>query len=531
MNDLIKKKNIILNDYSKNKLFVTLHSSLINFYRNDVKIQPQNFSPNIFLDEIYNSIAKPKPILQQFEVKLIEDYNIMFREIIYDENLNAFEFLKDNLFKQFNINTINNLNIISNDTIFEELTTASLIYNTDYNFNFNLRSNKYNIFSFVEKYKEIILHIFKDSLLSQFYFINTVERLPKYKNLFELIKIIQKDINLTRNRKEVLDIYLEEYENCPFSSNDLLNYIYILRKFPLFRYLMQNYLIQNYEFKDPMEYLDEEFEFKIFSSITFSNVSFTVHNFKMLLNQNYSIKNYFFNFKSLGVNEDFLSDLNLRFINYIQLDLKEAYGIKINHNLISLDEIVVCKKLFIIDDDEIYNNFELISTIFFYYCILNKIDIPLLSLEETQTMCTNFFLNLFIIYSQILRLETVVTKDNFLWVYETYFHNLTNKLPFYDSKEAKLKSVIILFSIMFFKDSDRYKNFQYDISMLSNIINFFHTFSTNYKDLYPLIVFLSCSNPNLKIVIANKNRDDVLNFLIDEYDRLIPNPTQIYVHN
>lgn len=529
MNNLIKKKNIILNDYSKNKLFVTLHSSLINFYNNVVKVQAQNLSTNLFLDEIYATIAQPKPILNQTEVDIIENYNVLFREIINDDNLNAFDFLKDNLFKQFNINTINNLNIISNDTIFEELSTVSLIYNTDYNFNFNLRSNKYNIFSFVEKYKEIILHIFKDSLLTQFYFINAVKRLPKYKNLFELIKIIQNDINLTRNRKEILDIYLEEYENCPFSSNDLLNYIYILRKFPLFRYLMQNYLIQNYEFKDPIKYLDEKFEFKIFSSITLSNVSFTVHNFKMLLNQNYSIKNYFFNFKSLKVDEDFVSDLKLRFRNYINLNRQADYGIKINNNLISLDEIVVCKKLFIIDDEN--DNFELISTIFFYYCILNKIDIPLLSLEETQTMCTNFFLNLFIIYSQILQLETIITNKNYLWVYTTYFQKLTNNLPFYDSKETKLKSIIIFFSIIFFKDLSRYKNFQYDISMLSNIINFFHTFSTNYKDLYPLIVFLSCSNPNLKIVIANKNRDDVLNFLIDEYDRLIPNPTQIYAHN
>lgn len=61
-------------------------------------------------------------------------------------------------------------------------------------------------------------------------------------------KLLSDLLNEIRNKDDplqVIDIYISEYMNVPKSSNDIVNFIYFIRRFPLIRYLLNRYLYEH----------------------------------------------------------------------------------------------------------------------------------------------------------------------------------------------------------------------------------------------------------------------------------------------
>lgn len=181
-----------------------------------------------------------------FKFNNIYDFSASFQENIksfqnhYSEKFNKIKDLPILKLTSSNIN-------VSLDII------RSNIFDINFsNYNSSLTFDNYQLKDVIKTYKWIIDKVTSPITSIIYLFNNKTNNLsPEYTNRQnnKLISDLLNEIKPENDFLEILDIYISEYMNVPKSSNNIINFIYFIRRFPLIRFLLNKYLYENeYEY-------------------------------------------------------------------------------------------------------------------------------------------------------------------------------------------------------------------------------------------------------------------------------------------
>lgn len=384
-------------------------------------------------------------------------------------------------------------------------------YNQDVNLNFK----NYSMYNILNEYKLIIQKMVQKIKLDQFSF-NPDLLFDTPNTLNKLLEIRKENAYISDG---LIDVYLKDIENAPESTNDLCNYIYIIRKFPLFRILINNYLnvnendIYSIIVENELDIIDDDSEILLPILFGFSDDEKIIHNVFSLF-KDYSLKDFFYIIQPIDI------DINTLYNAYEEIDINQ-FGINIDNGSINIRKLI--DNLYSLPEFDIY-----LSLTFFF--TMNGVSSDILrkiSKENLDIIISTFFVNLYTIFV-VLRLyefniqdmkrlfqdaprsgmnpEGSILPELLLYIHLSYFTFS------YDPNN-------LLFTVIE-RNINLLKHFFYIIQYTKNIL----------PNLFPLIIFLSCSNKNLKFIYEYKN-NNLLDFMNEYYDIIYENAKKIIIKN
>jgi hypothetical protein len=384
-----------------------------------------------------------------------------------------------------------------------------------YDQSINLNFKNYSMYNLLEKYKEIIHNIMKKISMNQFSFnVNLLSNISY--NVIDILNTKKINTDTASNEEDskvaLIDIYLKDFENTPESKNDLCNYIYFLRKFPMFRKLLNHYLYTN----EPEIYsIIEQNKLDINSDMVFLPILFKytdnekiIYNVNTLFKQDYSLNDFLINIDTIDINiENLLKVYNN--INFYE------YGI-VDDELINIE--VLSNKIY---NMEYYDIYTMISL----YFKVNNVDILMLnyiSLENFNILISMFLINLYIIYDYLNLKEKEISDMLLIYKNSSYNNFDLTELLFY---------IHLSYYVFHFDANQVYiKIIDSNINLIKHYLYIIQYSKNTLQDMYPLIIFLSCSNKQIKFIYEYKAENNyILEFLNEYYDIVFDNRDKIVI--
>lgn len=381
-----------------------------------------------------------------------------------------------------------------------------------YNQNINLNFKNYSMYDLINKYKETISNMLENIKIPQYSFnIDFLNKeIPDKISVAEILKIRQ---NNTGSKYSLIDLYLKEIENAPDSHNDLINYIYFLRKFPLFKFLFNNYLKNNEEeiyskiLDNNLDTLTDNSYF--FPSLfLFSENEKTLHNIYNLFKQKYSMNDFFYKIQYVEINKGNIYSLyqNTDFIQYGYNEDNNFIDIKILNNELKNSQ----------------NDFNIAIVLFLKLNNISLENINRISNQDLNIIISNFFIKLFMIY-EYLNLNQFNSLDELLIIYDD-----DTSFDIYNPKQFILLNVLYYIHISYyvFKNNYLYNIINSDLNLLKQFFYIIQYFKNTLPNMFPILLFFACSNKNIKFIYEYKN-NNILDFFNDYYDILFENTQKV----
>lgn len=381
-----------------------------------------------------------------------------------------------------------------------------------YNQNINLNFKNYSMYDLINKYKETISNMLENIKIPQYSFnIDFLNKeIPDKISVAEILKIRQ---NNTGSKYSLIDLYLKEIENAPDSHNDLINYIYFLRKFPLFKFLFNNYLKNNEEeiyskiLNNNLDTLTDNSYF--FPSLfLFSENEKTLHNIYNLFKQKYSMNDFFYKIQYVEINKGNIYSLyqNTDFIQYGYNEDNNFIDIKILNNELKNSQ----------------NDFNIAIVLFLKLNNISLENINRISNQDLNIIISNFFIKLFMIY-EYLNLNQFNSLDELLIIYDD-----DTSFDIYNPKQFILLNVLYYIHISYyvFKNNYLYNIINSDLNLLKQFFYIIQYFKNTLPNMFPILLFFACSNKNIKFIYEYKN-NNILDFFNDYYDILFENTQKV----
>lgn len=383
-----------------------------------------------------------------------------------------------------------------------------------YNQNINLNFKNYSMYDLINKYKETIDNMLQNIKIAQYSFnidfLN--EEIPDKISVSEMLKIRQ---NNTGSKYSLIDLYLKEIENAPDSHNDLINYIYFLRKFPLFKILLNDYLKKNEEetynkiINNNLDIFDDNSYF--FPSLfLFTENEKTLHNIYNLFKQKYSMNDFFYKIQYMEINKGNIYSVykNTDFIEYGYNEDNNFIDIKILNNELKNTR----------------NDFNIAIVLFLKLNNISLENINKISSQDLNIIISNFFIKLFMIY-EYLNLNQFNSLDELLIIYD-------DDTPFdiYNPKQFILLNVLYYIHISYyvFKNNYLYNIINSDLNLLKQFFYIIQYYKNTLPNMFPVLLFFTCSNKNIKFIYEYKD-NNILDFFNDYYDIIFENTQKVVV--
>lgn len=383
-----------------------------------------------------------------------------------------------------------------------------------YNQNINLNFKNYSMYDLINKYKETIDNMLQNIKIAQYSFnidfLN--EEIPDKISVSEMLKIRQ---NNTGSKYSLIDLYLKEIENAPDSHNDLINYIYFLRKFPLFKILLNDYLKKNEEetynkiINNNLDIFDDNSYF--FPSLfLFTENEKTLHNIYNLFKQKYSMNDFFYKIQYMEIDKGNLYSVykNTDFIEYGYNEDNNFIDIKILNNELKNTR----------------NDFNIAIVLFLKLNNISLENINKISTQDLNIIISNFFIKLFMIY-EYLNLNQFNSLEELLIIYD-------DDTPFdiYNPKQFILLNVLYYIHISYyvFKNNYLYNIINSDLNLLKQFFYIIQYYKNTLPNMFPVLLFFTCSNKNIKFIYEYKD-NNILDFFNDYYDIIFENTQKVVV--
>lgn len=383
-----------------------------------------------------------------------------------------------------------------------------------YNQNINLNFKNYSMYDLINKYKETIDNMLQNIKIAQYSFnidfLN--EEIPDKISVSEMLKIRQ---NNTGSKYSLIDLYLKEIENAPDSHNDLINYIYFLRKFPLFKILLNDYLKKNEEetynkiINNNLDIFDDNSYF--FPSLfLFTENEKTLHNIYNLFKQKYSMNDFFYKIQYMEIDKGNLYSVykNTDFIEYGYNEDNNFIDIKILNNELKNTR----------------NDFNIAIVLFLKLNNISLENINKISTQDLNIIISNFFIKLFMIY-EYLNLNQYNSLEELLIIYD-------DDTPFdiYNPKQFILLNVLYYIHISYyvFKNNYLYNIINSDLNLLKQFFYIIQYYKNTLPNMFPVLLFFTCSNKNIKFIYEYKD-NNILDFFNDYYDIIFENTQKVVV--
>lgn len=385
-----------------------------------------------------------------------------------------------------------------------------------YNQNINLNFKNYPMYNLLDKYIDIIQQMTKNININQFGFnkdLLTPDGIPTKVN--ELLNIRK---NNTDSNLALIDIFLKDIKNTPESQNDLYNYIYILRKFPMFRLILNHYLNKNesdiYKIisENNLE-IESETELLLPLLFNFSDHEKILQNITNLFKKDYCLNDFFYMIDTYDI------DVDLLIKTYNDIDF-QTYGFNSIDIFVNLDALI--------NNFLTTTNYDIYKVLSLYFKI-NSVEINLIkeiSTENLNILISTFFMNLYIIYDY-LNLNQFSNINELIEIYKDTSNDTLGINP-----ENILTDLLfyIYLSYYVFKDqlNDIYRIITGNINLLKHFFYIIQYSKNTLPTIFPLIIFLSCSSRRIKVIYEYKN-NYILEFLNDYYDIIFKESQKIMI--
>lgn len=379
-----------------------------------------------------------------------------------------------------------------------------------YDQNINLNFKNYTMYTLLEKYNNIIQKMMKTINFNQYSF--NKDLLSNTPNT--IIELLQNRKYNTDSNLALIDIYLKDMENVPESENDLYNYIYILRKFPMFKNILNYYLEEN----EPELYsiisqnsleIDSNNDIFLPFIFDFSDNEKIIKNVNNLFKKNYYLNDFFYIIKSFNIQLDSLISAYNE-INFQEYGFSGEYFTNIE---------ILIEKFINTEAFDIY-------IIFALYLKINYVDITTLndiSIENLHILLSIFLVNLYVIYDYLNLNE--YTSNGILEVYADI------PVENYDYQNTILTELLFYIHISYYvfkSNSIIYNTIDNNINLLKHFLYIIRYSKNILPETFPLIFFLSCSNKNIKFIYEYKD-NNILDFLNEYYDIIYENAEKIVI--
>ncbi|AKS26344.1 hypothetical protein DLEV_053 [Diachasmimorpha longicaudata entomopoxvirus] len=395
-------------------------------------------------------------------------------------------------------------------------TQPSNINNVNANANVNQRRQenelyhfpKYHISQVISKYRGLLKRLndpLTETELAQLFV--DFARSMGIDNLTTYIK----QQNVVYNRQEIVfDVFLELFYNAPISNDQLINYIYFLRKFDLFKNIFTKWFQSsqiNMEDIETRAMVDVSENDNIFNIET--HLPITSANYTLLLNQIPNMHNYVFNMPFIEWQNE---TINLREYGFTENTSRWPYVLS---NL----------PLFYEKNWNAANTNDLLN-------ILIRISYPLDIIHTnpgvSRVCLSNVLLQLFFL-NKYLKLNEINSLDYFKEKFDVPSRpGLTGQT---EGNLHKMSFVpYMLLSYLLFRGDNNalYKKIDTIVTRFASYLYLVTTFKTTNNPLLPLFFFLEFSDSNT-IVLSKYTKLDhpFLLELIDLYQKYYPGDKKI----
>lgn len=491
---------------------------------------------NDFLKNNYNnvydfkninfSILTDLPIFKKNNIQTIKEKK-QFLNINTEFN-SLFDYKKDYLtIKSFNINfsldifsdvffinnifyVINNLNEKKVDLVFKNFTSLELI----------------------EQYKKLLDEIFKTRDLKDFNFdIRSIQDLEIENKTYKIVNVLKKKIKDDENesKKKIFDLYLKDYKNVPESDHNIFNFIFFLRKFPVFNNLILEYFKENepeyFERLSMIENIQKKNKDKE------SSIEDVIEDY-----DNNTMFDTFLDFRLLNnkiINIKFLLEDNLESEHTFFLNNTD---IPYNRKLIKTQELIFDIKKILETYKKLINNKKslkiLYSVVFSLY--LNANPFPAIHKyfesinvrEDIYNEQINILINSFVFYLFFVFEYYNLNQYKNLNEVEKIFNNDFEGLSWEETPSLDFKQKLNIFIYHIYTSYTIFQNkifYSFYKKIMFNLKHFFYIFKyfkNNNDKLFPLFSFLLFSEERLKVIKKyNAKENNILMFLENLYDK------------
>lgn len=641
-------------------LFFT--NSKINIYKPFTKTQHANDIIDILQFPIMEELNMNKNINIYVDInRLTNEYLFLNRQLTYIEflqvKINLLNKLKKDTLVNYKITSIfttthtninNALNILINRNLSYQNFSINMI--KDDNPIANLIFDNHNIYYLFQKYFEIIEELKEPADKITGIINNIYNSIVNKENLdkMSIFEIFKSHIENEYFYISIIDLYLSELYNAPASNIEIINFIYFLRRFPLFNYLNLHYIynynpslydiikedemqnLENITYKKNQNIKEEKIEEvnknndketdevslidfnyltlnaqdnkkNVFENINiqshikelfgFENNDINIYNImKLLIDKNPN--DFVILFKALKYEEDntfILKKENLQEIlkilnqntGFIEnkgfitvIDRPNIFGLLYEgvNGILSLVDLnnfkdacleIVESEYNVTTDSEIFlslfpainrdliirnkqnqviNIFnDLLYYIFSYFLSINYQNcyIDNFSDENINIIASNFLIDLYSVY-EYLEIRSFKSLDDL-----TKFYPLYRSTNYKNYTSQYLMTLFFIYSsyFLFNYDENKYRNgfvsnpfyneINSEIIIIKNYLYIFKVLKHNNKNLFPLFVFLSCSNDKNKIILKYDNKKNNILSWLDEYYNIVFKDKQIntYIFN
>lgn len=506
---------------------------------------------DIFLNNIYSFLIKN--LIETRRLKSNQKYNIHkeTKEAIRKMSLgHSFQTMPDFIQPFLNVRSTNMLHSLEYINNLLETTVSDILRIPIYSKSVgNLKFENYSMGEVRKSYVTIIEQIYEP--------VNRNIFLPDaaYSDILSLNKQIR-ILDLLRLQKlktlsvfGIIDLFLVKYKNVPNSNNNIFNFIFFLRRFPLFRFMFNKHL---------EEVKPEIFRFikdDDLESINSQSETQEITNFK---NPNHTFVPYFFDFESLEYaysNIDYLihnntknyfNSLSYRIPN-LNIDMErlvtEYYEFRFNFKFKDFgfdnidDQIVglIDPGTFIRKLYQTTPEFKFYTIIKSYLCVYNidprhlKHQVENNNTESITTFISKMLFKLYFLY-EYLNLSQFNDINQLLQIYEyknskLNINNIVGLQDFVKNSQT-LSSLFYVYSafILFQNNSEFHSSITKHVEVLKHIIYLVNNYHENDCEITPMFVFLFYSSTRVKAVYSGPRRNEenrMLVWLIEYYEELM----------
>lgn len=390
-----------------------------------------------------------------------------------------------------------------------------------------------NVFDFYKRYKEIIVNLYKP------YNVGSIQT-----SLF-------KQIRKTRS-ESFIDAYLKNYTGAPYSTNPVDNFIFIIRSFPFFKVIFNKQFLgldKSIFYKIISDELDPYLKNGGISSVPYADSTMTnrlmpflfnenrIHNLIMIDKNSHRLEDYFFSLKF----EPFLFNSTNGIENvrkYFNSFLKGTDFVQENLPVVNLESaglVQIASGQFIIQDKMKFMNFinptsNRLERLFALYLLFTERDISTYTNDYLKYILSYFVINLYFIFQYTRGIGDLVNRMPFESLTVIEIKELCNA-----SATLKYKKNILFFKIIsafsLYQDQKITTTEVYvkeKLNQFSHFLYLYNYFKSQDKFFFPLFLFLSGSDENVKVIPNKKNQSEVLDNLVCLYDKIFKN-TKIFI--
>lgn len=448
---------------------------------------------------------------------------------------NLYEFIDDFIqIKESNINI--SLEIISN---VEYISSSKVIvdyYKWYLKKNINLNFEDIPFWLIINKYIELVNCIYEP--VGKYIFFNNIgfsdlKDLDINENLriIDVLKIRKKQLYMDI---PLFDIYLKEFKNAPESRVSVINYIFFLRRFPLFKNLVNNYFnIHKKDIFNKIKEIDNVDGNSIYIPLfmSFKTKSFIIENVLSFNSGKIDINNMYYNINSPHIKKD-------NFIKtFKKINMENLGFTKLIINPKSECYMLVKPSIFTQEFTSKKKDIDNIFIFIVYMKFINTTNWFLDNQENDESLnifMSNFMTKCFFIYNYMNLQKYNLDEMLDIFIYHDLNIDLyTNLDPNMneDYFEVTHSLVLIHMSYLLFKnDSFNINSMSRNIDILGHFSYVFKYFKTIEKNIFPLFVFLAFSNKEIKFLYEYVNKNNkILSFLNDFYDEIYKKSSVTYM--